>query len=137
MCKHCENGRVNRFGEELFCDFNCELRGSIAHDRPQIFKTNGMYFLKVENFGAIKVIACPICGRAFETVVHAESVIKKGDMVMIVSGTEMDTYAGLMFEVLSHPYEVCGEYVVKMKCHETGKYFGGGYSVKYLKKVEN
>lgn len=62
-------------------------------------------------------------------------MIKKGDKVKIVGSAEADKYSGCVFEVLSEPYEVCGSIVVKMKCHETGKYFGGGYAVNYLEVV--
>ena len=62
-------------------------------------------------------------------------MIKKGDKVKIVGSAEADKYSGCVFEVLSETYEVCGSIVVKMKCHETGKYFGGGYAVNYLEVV--
>lgn len=63
-------------------------------------------------------------------------MINKGDKVIIIGSAEEEKYRGCIFEVLSEPYDVCGSTVVKMKCSETGKYFGGGYSVKFLKKVE-
>lgn len=61
--------------------------------------------------------------------------IKKGDHVVIVGSAEAQLYEGCEFEVLSDPYTVCGSELVKMKCHETGKYFAGGYSTKFLQKV--
>lgn len=63
-------------------------------------------------------------------------MINKGDKVIIIGSAEENKYHGCVFEVLSEPYDVCGSTVVKMKCNETGKYFGGGYGVKFLKKVE-
>jgi hypothetical protein len=61
--------------------------------------------------------------------------IRKGDMVKIIGSAEEEMYKDCIFEVLSEPYQICGSEVVKMKCHETGKYFGGGYATKYLKLV--
>lgn len=61
--------------------------------------------------------------------------ICKGDEVKIIGSAEEDKYKGCVFEVLSDPYNICASLVVKMKCHETGKYFGGGYAVEYLRKV--
>ena len=61
--------------------------------------------------------------------------IKKGDRVVIKGSAEEETYKGYVFEVRSAPYDVCGNEVVKMKCHETGKYFAGGYATKFLKVV--
>ena len=136
MCMRCENGKINNFGEEWFSEFPCERKGSASHDKPRIFKTNNMYFMIVENFTSVKIKSCPICGRNFsEKDLSSKGMIKSGDSVVIFDGAEKDLYDGCVFEVLSDPYEVCGEYVVKMKCHETGKYFGGGYAVKYLKKA--
>lgn len=63
-------------------------------------------------------------------------MINKGDKVMIIGSAEENKYNGCVFEVLSEPYNICGSTVVKMKCNETGKYFSGGYAVKFLKKVE-
>lgn len=62
-------------------------------------------------------------------------MIKKGDKVKIVGSAEAEKYKGQVFEVLSEPYIICGSVVVKMKCNETGKYFGGGYAVEYLQEV--
>lgn len=62
-------------------------------------------------------------------------MIKKGDKVRIVGSAEAETYNGDIFEVVSEPYEICGAMVAKIKCHETGKYFGGGYAVEYLEEV--
>lgn len=61
--------------------------------------------------------------------------MKKGDKVIIVGSAEEEKYKGCIFEVLSDPYKVSGIEVVKIKCHETGKYFGGGYATKFLKVV--
>lgn len=61
--------------------------------------------------------------------------IKKGDRVIIVGSAEESTYKGCVFEVLSEPYMVCGSELVKMKCHETGKYFTGGYATVFLQKA--
>lgn len=61
--------------------------------------------------------------------------IKKGDRVVIVGSAEEEVYMGDIFEVLSEPYKVCGSELVKMKCHETGKYFSGGYSTEFLQKT--
>ena len=58
--------------------------------------------------------------------------MNKGDYVMIVGSAEEQTYRGRYFEVMSEPYDVCGTEVVKIKCHETGKYFAGGYAIKFL-----
>ena len=63
-------------------------------------------------------------------------MINKGDKVIIKGSAEEKTYNGCVFEVLSEPYNICGSVVVKMKCHETGKYFGGGYAVEFLLKQE-
>lgn len=63
-------------------------------------------------------------------------MIRKGDKVKIVGSAEKERYKDCTFEVLSDPYTVCGSEVVKMKCHETGRYFGGGYATEYLEKVE-
>ena len=62
-------------------------------------------------------------------------MICKGDKVIIMGSAEEEKYRGCIFEVLSKPYMVCGTYVVKMKCHNTGKYFSGGYAVDFLEKV--
>ena len=56
-------------------------------------------------------------------------------MVMITSGVGADQYNDCIFEVLTDPYEICGSKVVKMICHETGKYFAGGYAIDFLRKV--
>ncbi|MBQ6894847.1 MAG: hypothetical protein IJN40_05085 [Clostridia bacterium] len=139
MCKYCENGKINKLGEEWFQNMPFEIIGNISHNRPVIFKTNGKYFMKVENFSVLEVIACPMCGASFETPVLStdeENVITVGDVVRIVEGPDASVYRENEFEVLSEPYEIGGEIVVKMKCHKTGKYFGGGYTTKYLKKVK-
>lgn len=57
----------------------------------------------------------------------------KGDKVKIVKGASASND---IYEVLSDPYNICGAVVVKMKCHETGKYYGGGYGIEYLEVVE-
>lgn len=62
-------------------------------------------------------------------------MIKPGDRVEIVGSAEEETYKGCVFEVLTDPYNLCGSIMVKMKCHETGKYFGGGYAVEFLRVV--
>lgn len=62
-------------------------------------------------------------------------MIKFGDKVKIVGSAEEDKYKDCIFEVLSEPYTVCDSTVVKMKCNETGKYFGGGYAIEFLRKV--
>lgn len=59
-------------------------------------------------------------------------MIKKGDKVIIKGSAEEEKYKDCIFEVLSEPYNLCGTDVVKMKCPETGKYFGGGYAVEFL-----
>lgn len=63
-------------------------------------------------------------------------MLKKGNKVRIVGSAEEDRYRDCVFEVLSEPYCICGSIVVKMKCHETGKYFGGGYAVEFLEIAE-
>jgi len=63
-------------------------------------------------------------------------MIAKGSKVIIEGSTEENKYKGCVFEVLSDPYLICGSEVVKMKCHETGKYFGGGYATEFLQEVE-
>nr|DAG65945.1 MAG TPA: hypothetical protein [Caudoviricetes sp.] len=63
-------------------------------------------------------------------------MINKGDKVIIIGSAEAEKYKGCIFEVLSEPYNICGSTVVKMKCNKTGKYFGGGYDVRFLNKVE-
>lgn len=65
------------------------------------------------------------------------SKIKKGDRVIIVGSAEAEKYKNCVFEVLSEPYIVCGIELVKIKCHQTGKYFGGGYDTTYLEVLEN
>lgn len=62
-------------------------------------------------------------------------MIVKGDMVTIKGSAEEETHRGCIFEVLSDPYVIGGSQVVKMKCHETGKYYGGGYATEFLRKV--
>lgn len=62
--------------------------------------------------------------------------MKKGDKVIIKGSAEEGKYQGCIFEVLSEPYDICGSEVVKIKCHETGKYFDGGYAAEFLKVVE-
>jgi hypothetical protein len=62
--------------------------------------------------------------------------MKKGDRDEIVGSAEEGIYKGYIFEILSEPYFVCGYELVKMKCHETGKYFAGGYATTYLRIVE-
>ena len=139
MCKYCENGKINKLGEEWFPEMPFETIGNISHSRPVIFKTNGKYFMRVENFYVLEIIACPLCGASFDTPVLStdeENVITVGDVVRIVEGPDASVYRENEFEVLSEPYEIGGEVVVKMKCHKTGKYFGGGYTTKYLKKVK-
>jgi hypothetical protein len=61
--------------------------------------------------------------------------MQKGDKVIIVRSAEAGIYKDCIFEVLSEPYEICGSEVVKIKCHETGKYFGGGYATEFLKII--
>lgn len=63
-------------------------------------------------------------------------MFKIGDKVIIQGSAEETTYIGCIFEVLSEPYIVCGSELVKIKCYETGKYFGGGYTTEFLKKVD-
>jgi hypothetical protein len=63
-------------------------------------------------------------------------MIVKGSRVTIEGSAEENEYKGCVFEVLSDPYLICGSEVVKMKCHETGKYFGGGYATEFLREVE-
>lgn len=63
--------------------------------------------------------------------------MKKGDMVEIVGSAEEEKYRGCVFEVLSEPYDICGSKAVKIKCHETGKYFGGGYAMEFLRLVND
>jgi len=120
MCKYCENGKINKLGEEWFLEMPFEIIGNISHNRPVIFKTNGKYFMKVENFFVLEVIACPLCGASFETPVLStdeDKDINVGDMVKIVEGPDANVYRENEFEVLSEPYEIGGEVVVKMKCH--------------------
>lgn len=57
---------------------------------------------------------------------------KEGDRVVIRGSAEEEKYRDCVFEVRSDPYMVCGTEVVKMKCHETGKYFAGGYATCFL-----
>jgi hypothetical protein len=61
-------------------------------------------------------------------------MIVKGSRVTIEGSAEESKYKGCVFEVLSDPYLICGTKVVKMKCHETGKYFGGGYATEFLQE---
>lgn len=63
--------------------------------------------------------------------------IKKGDKVIIKGSAEENKYKDCIFEVLSEPYKICGSEAVKIKCHETGKYFGGGYDTEFLELVED
>lgn len=63
-------------------------------------------------------------------------MVRTGDKVRIVGSAEEEKYKDCIFEVLSEPYNICGSMVVKMKCHETGKYFGGGYAVEFLIKED-
>ena len=140
MCKYCENGKINQFGEEWYSELPFETKGNISHNRPTIFKTNGKYFLVVENFYAIEIKACPMCGANFETPVlstDSDNVITVGDMVAIVDGPDADTYKDSVFEVLAGPYKVSGEAVVRIKDHKSGKYFGAGYTTKYLRIVKD
>ncbi|OQB15744.1 MAG: hypothetical protein BWY15_00457 [Firmicutes bacterium ADurb.Bin193] len=66
MCKHCENGDINGYGEEFFEHIECEKNSSVYRKRPRIFKTNGMYFLEIEDFTPTKIVSCPMCGRGLE-----------------------------------------------------------------------
>jgi len=59
-------------------------------------------------------------------------MINKGDQVKINGSAEEEKYKDCIFEVLSEPYNICGSEVVKIKCHKTGKYFGGGYATEFL-----
>ena len=63
--------------------------------------------------------------------------IKKGDRVKIINSSEQEKYKNYIFEVLSEPYIICGTEVVKMKCYETGKYFGGGYATEFLEVLKD
>lgn len=63
-------------------------------------------------------------------------MIEIGNRVKIVGSAEQEKYKGCIFEVLSEPYDLCGSKMVKMICRETGKYFGGGYAVEYLRVVK-
>lgn len=58
---------------------------------------------------------------------------KKGDWVVIRGSAEEEEYGDYDFEVVSDPYIVSGTEVVKIKCHETGKYFAGGFATCFLK----
>lgn len=58
--------------------------------------------------------------------------IKNGDRVYIAGSAEEATYKDCVFEVLSDPWDVCEEKVVKMKCHEIDKYFSS-YATKFLR----
>lgn len=62
--------------------------------------------------------------------------IKKGDKVRIIGSAEAK-YRNCIFEVMSNPYNICGAEVVKIKCHETGKYFAGGYATKFLEVLKD
>jgi hypothetical protein len=62
-------------------------------------------------------------------------MIIKNSKVIIKGSAEEDKYSGCIFEVISDPYIICGTEVVKMKCHETGKYFGGGYATEFLQEI--
>lgn len=61
-------------------------------------------------------------------------MLKPGDKVKIIKGASKSEK---VYEVLSEPYKICGSTVVKMKCHETGKYYGGGYDISFLEKVSD
>ena len=58
--------------------------------------------------------------------------IKKGDRVYIAGSAEEDTYKDCVFEVISDPWDVCDQEVVKLKCHENGKYFPS-YATRFLR----
>lgn len=55
-----------------------------------------------------------------------------GDKVKLVNCAESKYYENNEFTVISEPYEICECLVVKIKCEETGKYFGGGSAVEKL-----
>jgi hypothetical protein len=65
-------------------------------------------------------------------------IIKKGEYVKIVKGADVETYKDYVFEIVSDPYTIPSYQgcLVKMKCHETGKYFAGGYAVEFLGPAE-
>ncbi len=63
--------------------------------------------------------------------------IKKGDRVKIINSAEQEKYKKCIFEVTNEPYNICGTEVVKIKCYETGKYFGGGYATEFLEVLKD
>lgn len=58
---------------------------------------------------------------------------KKCDIVKIIKGASKSDD---IYEVLSDPYDICGSVVVKIKCHETGKYYGGGFDITFLEVLK-
>ena len=65
-CKYCQTGTENEYGDIVYYGFPCSLRGAICSAHPGIFKRNNRYFLNIDHFTAMKIKACPICGRQFE-----------------------------------------------------------------------
>lgn len=66
MCKYCEKGKINAYGEEIFPSLPFEDKKCVYHETPFIFKTNNRYFMRVENFFDTKIKGCPMCGRKLE-----------------------------------------------------------------------
>jgi len=62
-------------------------------------------------------------------------IIKKGDKVQILGSAEENKYRGCVFEVVSDPWNVCGQNVVRLKNIATGTYMIGGYATEFLRPV--
>jgi len=61
--------------------------------------------------------------------------LKKGDKVRIHGGAEADKYKDCIFEVLCEPWQLGhGEWVAKIKCPITSKYFPS-YATEYLQPI--
>lgn len=65
-CPHCQDGEENQYGEVWYKKFPMVDSSAIYHRKPRILKTNGRYFLSIENFDPFQIKACPVCGRWFE-----------------------------------------------------------------------
>ena len=64
-CPYCQKGNENEYGDIMYREFPCTLRGAIYSPKPCIFKRNNRYFLTIPNRSSIEIKACPICGRSF------------------------------------------------------------------------
>ena len=65
-CEYCQKGTENEYGDVVYRWLPCTLRGAVYAAHPVIFKRNNRYFLNIDHFSAMEIVACPICGRKFK-----------------------------------------------------------------------